>query len=90
MNQSRSQTNRKRSGQNRNVAPYGDRRQEIVVIGRDVDEAELRQRFDACLLDDDELALGVEGWQGFQDDLAPWLADDEEVDADGVAEPAPS
>lgn len=60
------------------VAPFGDRRQEIVVIGRDVDEAELCRRFDACLLDDEELALGVEGWQGFRDDLMPWLADDEE------------
>ena len=37
------------------VEPFGDRRQEIVVIGRDVDEAALCRRFDACLLTDAEL-----------------------------------
>jgi G3E family GTPase len=34
---------------------YGDRRQEIVIIGVDMDEAALRERFDACLLTLDEL-----------------------------------
>lgn len=29
--------------------PWGDRRQEIVVIGRKMDEAALRREFDACL-----------------------------------------
>ena len=51
------------------VGSFGDRRQEIVVIGRDVDEADLRRRFDACLLSNEELALGVDGWRQFSDDL---------------------
>lgn len=68
--------------------PFGDRRQEIVVIGRDVDEAELCRRFDACLLDDAELALGVVGWQQFPDDLVPWLADEEEGELEQVADEA--
>ncbi len=34
---------------------YGDRRQEIVLIGVGLDEAALRRAFDACLLSEDEL-----------------------------------
>ena len=34
---------------------YGDRRQEIVIIGVNLDEAALRLAFDACLLNEDEL-----------------------------------
>ncbi|MCR9245713.1 MAG: zinc metallochaperone GTPase ZigA [bacterium] len=60
------------------VEPFGDRRQELVVIGREVDEADLRRRLDACLLDDAELALGTADWQEFADPFAPWLAEDEE------------
>ena len=32
-------------------ARYGDRRQELVFIGIDVDEARIREHLDACLLD---------------------------------------
>jgi len=42
----------------------GDRRQEIVIIGREMDETVLAARLDACLLTDDEMALGREGWPG--------------------------
>ncbi|MBM3975315.1 MAG: GTP-binding protein, partial [Planctomycetes bacterium] len=42
--------------------PWGDRRQEIVVIGRHVDEAALRRRLDACLLADAEMAGGPAAW----------------------------
>lgn len=62
------------------VAPFGDRRQEIVVIGRDVDEADICRRLDACLLNDEELARGVTEWQTFTDELAPWMGDEEEED----------
>jgi G3E family GTPase len=34
---------------------YGDRRQEIVIIGIDLDEAALRASLDACLLTEEEL-----------------------------------
>jgi hypothetical protein len=38
-----------------------------VVIGRDIDEQALRYALDDCLLTDDELALGPEGWRGLPD-----------------------
>jgi len=52
--------------------PYGDRRQEIVLIGMEMDEAALRASFDRCLLSDDELRLGVEGWSTFGDPFPSW------------------
>jgi len=70
------------------VDPYGDRRQEIVVIGRHIDEAELTRRFDACLLTDQEMALGVTDWQEFADDLMPWLLDEEEDPAEQAVDTA--
>lgn len=41
---------------------WGDRCQELVWIGVDVDEAKLRAMLDSCLLTDAEMALGPEGW----------------------------
>jgi G3E family GTPase len=41
---------------------FGDRRQEIVFIGIEIDEAAMRRRLDACLLNDEELALGHHQW----------------------------
>ncbi|MBL9129165.1 MAG: GTP-binding protein [Verrucomicrobiales bacterium] len=53
--------------------PFGDRRQEIVVIGQDMDAEAVRARLDACLLTDEEMALGPEGWMAkFQDPFLEW------------------
>jgi len=46
---------------------FGDRRQQLVVIGREIDEQALRDALDDCLLTDDELALGVDRWAGLPD-----------------------
>ncbi|MEY3200682.1 MAG: CobW/P47K family protein, partial [Pseudomonadota bacterium] len=56
--------------------PYGDRRQELVFIGMAVDEASLRARLDACLLNDDEMAQGPAGWQQWDDPFPGWLMDE--------------
>lgn len=53
---------------------FGDRRQQIVFIGRDVDEGRVRTELDACLLTDDELALSSKAWKEFDDPL-PGIAD---------------
>ena len=50
--------------------PYGDRRQELVFIGIDMDEAGLRAALDGCLLSDEEMSLGRRGWARFGDPLA--------------------
>ncbi|SHG68462.1 zinc metallochaperone GTPase ZigA [Pollutimonas bauzanensis] len=50
----------------------GDARQELVLIGMDMDESALRAHFDACLLTDEEMALGPEGWQQWPSPFAQW------------------
>lgn len=50
----------------------GDARQELVVIGIDADEHALRQRLDACLLTDEEMALGPQGWLELDDPFPSW------------------
>lgn len=50
----------------------GDARQEMVLIGIDMDEAALRQRLDACLLTDAEMAQGPAAWVRFTDPFPAW------------------
>ncbi|MBL8736373.1 MAG: GTP-binding protein, partial [Planctomycetes bacterium] len=59
--------------------PYGDRRQELVVIGRDLDQAALRARLDACLLTDAEYRGGPAAWAEFADPFGPWETATEEA-----------
>ena len=50
----------------------GDCRQELVFIGQNIDFARLCADLDLCLLDDDEMALGVEGWSLMSDPFGSW------------------
>ena len=54
------------------TAATGDCRQELVFIGQSIDFAQLTAELDDCLLTDDEMALGVEGWQLLPDPFGPW------------------
>ncbi len=65
------------------VAPYGDRRQEISIIGFDLNELELRRAFKACMLSDEEFALGPEQWAKWNDPLPDWTVDSGD-DFDGL------
>ncbi len=51
---------------------YGDRRQELVFIGIDMNEAQMRARLDACLLNDAEMQLGAARWKKFSDPFPVW------------------
>ncbi|WP_218626685.1 zinc metallochaperone GTPase ZigA [Caballeronia sp. dw_276] len=55
----------------------GDARQELVLIGIDMDEAALRSRLDTCLLSDAEMAQGPQAWHGFKDPFPAWQHDEE-------------
>ena len=53
-------------------AAAGDCRQELVFIGQNIDFVKLNAELDSCLLTEDEMALGVEGWSVFADPFGPW------------------
>jgi G3E family GTPase len=57
------------------VDGVGDARQELVFIGSEMNEAGLRQRLDAALLNDDEMAMGPEAWCRFSDPFDPWFTE---------------
>jgi len=54
------------------VDGYGDRRQELVVIGIDMDEVRIRTSLDRCLLSDPEYDLGPRGWLELADPFPRW------------------
>ena len=53
--------------------PFGDRRQEVVMIGVRLDESYTRSLLDSCLLTDDELAMGPESWAAWPDPFPEWV-----------------
>jgi G3E family GTPase len=53
--------------------PWGDRRQELVFIGVELDEAALRKKIDAALLTEAELAEGPKRWAKLTDPFPAWM-----------------
>ena len=49
-----------------------DCRQELVFIGQHIDFELLTAELDACLLDDQEMSLGVEQWKQLKDPFGQW------------------
>jgi G3E family GTPase len=55
--------------------PWGDRRQELVFIGLELEEAALRARLDGALLSTRELAAGPKSWRSLPDPVPAWTVD---------------
>lgn len=55
---------------------FGDRLQELVFIGSELDQDQLRARLGACVLTDHEVADGESAWAKLEDPFAIW-ADEE-------------
>ena len=50
----------------------GDCRQELVFIGIGMDEIDIYDSLQECLLTDEEFAMGAEAWQQFPDPFPAW------------------
>lgn len=59
--------------------PWGDRRQELVFIGADMDRGLLLEGLSRCLLTDPEMARGPNGWADLSDPFPEWS--DEEAES---------
>jgi len=60
--------------------PYGDRQQEIVLIGMHMDQDQLTASFDACLLTESEEAMGMEAWETLPDPFPAWNVGAQEIE----------
>lgn len=54
------------------VEPFGDMRQELVFIGQNMDESQIRSMLDDCLLTEEELLAGKALWQTLPDPFPAW------------------
>jgi G3E family GTPase len=61
--------------------PYGDRINEVVFIGRQVDRTAVERAFGACQLTVGEIRKGEKYWRGLRDPFPTWSRGDDEVAA---------
>lgn len=53
-------------------APHGDKRQELVFIGQQLNQDQLIAELDTCLLNDEEYQAGESSWRQLQDPFPSW------------------
>ncbi|MEX0793913.1 MAG: zinc metallochaperone GTPase ZigA [Pirellulaceae bacterium] len=71
---------------------YGDRRQELVFIGMDFDQARIESILNDCLLTDEEWHAGPDQWAELEDpfpEIEPW-EEDETIEDPAVENLAPN
>jgi len=66
--------------------PYGDRRQEIVFIGIDMDRPVIESLLERCLLTDEEMAEGPAVWASYNDPLPAIEADADDFETAEVGQ----
>ncbi|CAG8999779.1 MAG: Putative metal chaperone YciC [Candidatus Celerinatantimonas neptuna] len=54
------------------VEPFGDMRQELVFIGQDLNQEQIIESLNQCLLDEEELLKGESYWQTLPDPFPKW------------------
>ena len=64
--------------QKRMANEYGDRQQELVFIGQNLDQDHVTGILNDCLLTDEEYELGPASWAHFEDPLAPIVMETED------------
>lgn len=52
--------------------PFGDMRQELVFIGQNLNQSEMIQALEDCLLNEDELISGKSSWKKLPDPFPEW------------------
>ena len=55
----------------RMIHKYGDRQQELVFIGQNLNQEHVTRVLTSCLLTDEEFELGPESWEHFEDPMPP-------------------
>lgn len=65
---------------NRWQQPYGDRQQEIVLIGINMDQDMLKQRFDECLLAEAPLNQDNLAWPMLKDPFPAWQISEQAIE----------
>ena len=59
------------------VGEYGDRHQELVFIGQNLDQHLIESMLDDCLLTDEEFVQGPAVWEKYEDPLRPLESENE-------------
>ena len=69
--------------------PPGERRQELTLIGLEMDTRALKDAFDACLLSPDELAAAMDESLELSDPFPSWTGSTPETAAGQYSRPRP-
>ena len=61
------------------VSPWGDRQQELVFIGQNLNQKVIQALLDECLLSDEEFEMGVDYWKATMGDVVLDIGSEESI-----------